>query len=128
MTGNGKKAAPELLAQTDHLDVHLTRPPRYGESPFPYSIGLSPRKYVDERARFALACIERWAVVAGEPNGEDAAGRQKLRRMTADEIVAHACACAEKAFAAFETLGWTATIPPTHDLLDRLKDRENSND
>lgn len=62
-------------------------------------------------ARMAIAFVERWAMVAAEPDGEDSSGRQKLRRMTPDEIVNHACQTATLLWAQFERFGWLTDIP-----------------
>lgn len=52
----------------------------------------------EEEAKLAFALIERWGMVAGLPDGEDSAGRSKLRLSTPDELVERAFACAKKAF------------------------------
>lgn len=72
-------------------------------------------------ARMALSFMERWAMVAAEPDGEDSAGRTKLRRMTVDEISTHACETAQKAMANFRALGWVKDIPTAQELVDRFK-------
>lgn len=55
------------------------------------------------QARLALALMERWGVVAGEPDGEDSAG--------VADIVARACEAAEQLYAEFEKREWLLTRP-----------------
>ena len=128
MTGNGKGKLSKPFASTEYSEHYAIRPARYGESGWPFAIGHHPLKVVEPQAKFAMDCIERWAMVAGEIDGEDTAGRTRLRRMTADEIVKHACACAEKAFSEFEDRGWLVKVPSAVDLMDLIKDQENGND
>jgi hypothetical protein len=126
MKENGKSST-KVIAQTEYFDVHVMRPSRYGENPWPCSVGQHAKVMLDPRATFVLQCIERWAMVAGEPNGEDSAGRQRLRRLTPSEIVDHATKCAAAAFAAFEEQGWAVKVPAFEDIADALKDQENGN-
>lgn len=72
-------------------------------------------------ARMALAFMERWAMVAAEADGEDSAGRAKLRLMTADEIASHACIVAQKAVEQFRARGWIKDIPSAQECVDRFK-------
>jgi hypothetical protein len=125
--GNGKSS--KIIAQTKFLDVHLMRPTPYArESAWPFVIGQHTRVQLDPRAGFALQCLERWGMVAGATDGEDSAGRAKLRSMAPDEMVERACDVADKAYAAFEARGWTLTLPSAEELVDHLKDVEDRND
>ena len=45
-------------------------------------------------ANFAAMMIERWGMVAATPDGEDSAGRQRLRLPTPEELVERAFECA----------------------------------
>ena len=55
-----------------------------------------------------LACqmMEKWGLVAATPDGEDSAGRAKLRRMTGEELAREACEAAAAAYKEFEARGW----------------------
>ena len=66
---------------------------------------------VNNQGRFALQVIERFALVAGGPDGEDSAGRSKIRRLNVREIVSFACDLAEVAFGEFEDKGWLTEVP-----------------
>ncbi len=78
-------------------------------------------------ALFAMQCVERWAMVAGEQDGEDSSGRAKLRRMTPDELVAHACKTAEALSVEFTRRGWLVALPSHEEIEDALRDAEDSN-
>ena len=86
-------------------------------------MALLAKQALAEEARFALACIERWAMVAGELDGEDSAGRSKLRRMTPDELVRHACDSTQIAFSEFETRGWVRSLPNYEEVKQLAEER-----
>jgi hypothetical protein len=68
-------------------------------------------KEMQGSARLACALIERWGIVAAEVDGEDSAGRSRLRRLTPDELVKNACETADAAMNEFEKRGWLIEIP-----------------
>lgn len=68
-------------------------------------------KEVQTVGRIAIAMAERWGVVAALPDGEDSAGRQKLRCMTADELATVACDTAHALWKQFNERGWLLDIP-----------------
>lgn len=94
----------------------------------PIALMAHARLLADQRAQFAMSCIERWGMVAADADGEDSAGRSKLRRLTSEEVVSHACECADKAYAEFRNRGWLVDIPSYQSLVDAMKDKENGND
>ncbi|KKL25562.1 hypothetical protein LCGC14_2404040 [marine sediment metagenome] len=55
------------------------------------------REYLEQEARFVLELLVRWGMVAAEPDGEDSAGRQKLRLQTPEELTTRAFAVADLA-------------------------------
>jgi hypothetical protein len=71
----------------------------------------------DQRLEFAKEIISRFALIAGDDNGEDSAGRAKARRQTPGEIVSFACDTAEKAFEEFEKRGWLMPLPDYQELI-----------
>ena len=107
------------------LDVHGLRSTREWDHGFPVEVGLHERYKLDGRARFAAACIERWGLVVAEDNGEDSAGRAKVRRATPEEVVDAACDCAERAFTAFAERGWLVPVPSIESMFDQIEDAEN---
>jgi hypothetical protein len=66
----------------------------------------------EPEARFAIELMIRMALASATPDGEDSAGRQKLRLATPNEIVERACDIASAAFAGFEKREWLAKLPP----------------
>lgn len=81
----------------------------------------------DERMHFAMAIIEKHALIAGESDGEDSAGRHKMRRAEAAEIVTVACDISEKAFAEFERRGWRQPMPSLEELEEMARDNKARN-
>lgn len=83
----------------------------------------------NSKARFALACIERWGVVAGEPDGEDSAGRQQLRMLAPEKVVKRAFRIAELAFAEAKERGWLSKLPTigeVDEILSRAQSEEDA--
>ena len=75
-----------------------------------------PLVQVDFRADLAKHIVERWALVAAIPDGEDSAGRQKLRLPDPLELAKRACDIAEETWTEFESRGWVLRIPaPVYD-------------
>ena len=62
-------------------------------------------------AKFAMALSERWGIVACEIDGEDSAGRSKLRRLTPDELAQTACETASALWDQFNARGWMTEVP-----------------
>ena len=78
---------------------------RYGEI-------LLINKYQPEpRAQFAMKLLEHFAIVAGETEGEDTAGRSKARLQSVEEAVTRAINIADLAFDEFDKHGWLIDIP-----------------
>lgn len=64
-----------------------------------------------EPAKMAGALIERWGVVAAIVDGEDSAGRSKLRLQTPEELVQRAFAVAELFYSEAEARGHLLEMP-----------------
>ncbi len=62
-------------------------------------------------AKIAIEMASRWGMVAATQDGEDSAGRQKLRSLEPDELADKACRTAQALWSRFERLGWLVTIP-----------------
>lgn len=78
------------------------------------------RKLTLPRAEFALKLVERWGMVMAEVDGEDSAGRAKLRTLTADEVVSRAVAAADAVYAEIERRGWMVDLPSYADVQSAL--------
>ena len=70
----------------------------------------------DQTAAFAMQIIERWALVAGIPDGEDSAGRAKQRLPTTAELVVRAFDIAEAAFIEARKRGFTTALPDMNEI------------
>jgi len=60
----------------------------------------------------AAQLLERWGMVQGMDDGEDSAGRQKLRLATPEEVVERALACAQVFWQRSRELGFVINLPP----------------
>ena len=60
---------------------------------------------------------------AAAPEGEDKAGRQKLRVVAPDEVVERACELADQTFKQFEQRGWLVKLPELVNLQETAFDR-----
>lgn len=87
-------------------------------------VSVHEREYANFEARIAVSLVERWGMVAAEADGEDSGGRAKLRRMTSDEIVDHACKTAAGLAAKFRALGWMIELPSLIDHVATAKAAE----
>lgn len=78
----------------------------------------------DNRARMAMALIERWGMVCAEDGGEDSAGRHQFKLMPTQSVVDRAVETVEKAMGAFREKGWLVDTPSYKDFME---DAKNSN-
>lgn len=65
----------------------------------------------NEPARIATEMASRLALVAAIPDGEDSAGRQKLRLPTAEEAATRACDLAAALWDEFSRRDWLLELP-----------------
>jgi hypothetical protein len=75
----------------------------------------------DQVMVFVLELIKQHAMVAAEPDGEDSAGRSRVRLQTPNELVTRAFEISELAFAVARNRGHLVDAP---DLNDLNKDRD----
>lgn len=80
---------------------------RFGEK----EVVISHVQMLRKEAELVAAFIERWGMVAGQPDGEDTAGRHKLRLSTPEELVTRAFEIAEVFFAEAEKRGYVLDLP-----------------
>lgn len=90
-------------------------------------VGIHNLAMPDHRANFAMSLLERWAAVAATANGEDSAGRQKIRTQTPKEIVQHCCNVSEAAFKEFASRGWYTEFPDYETTLERARKQSERN-
>ena len=104
--------------------VHAVRRNSYGETKLP-SLVVHRGELPTDEASFAMAILERWAMVQGQTDGEDSAGRARLKLMPVDEAVQRACDISESAYAAFRVRGWMLDVPSLNELEEHIEAREN---
>lgn len=90
------------------------------------NIVIYRRTALTMRADLAAHMIERWGAVAAESNGEDSAGRHKLRLATPDELVQRACDIADRAVSEFEKRGWIVALPDPRPITRKERDAAES--
>jgi hypothetical protein len=78
-----------------------------------------------DEAKFAMAILERWAMVQGQPDGEDSAGRAKISLTPVEDAVRRACDLSQRAFEVFRERNWLVDIPSLDELEAEIKDRED---
>lgn len=66
---------------------------------------------INQKAEFAMRLMDHLAIASATPDGEDTTGRQKLRLLKPDEVVARAIEISGMAWDAFEAIGWTQDLP-----------------
>jgi len=69
------------------------------------------REEFEREARMAVILIERWGMIAATPDGEDSAGRQRLRLQTPDELVDRAFTVAALTFKKARDKGFVHLSP-----------------
>jgi hypothetical protein len=72
---------------------------------------IIPSKVPNMTAQLAITMIEKFALVAGYPNGEDSTGRSILQLIPVEEVVQRACDIAESAMVEFEKRDWIIDYP-----------------
>lgn len=74
--------------------------------------------HIKTAGRFMMDFIGRWGMVAAVPDGEDQAGRQKLRLATESELVARAVNVTRLALTTMKAEGWAVDVPSLKELVD----------
>jgi hypothetical protein len=75
-------------------------------------------------ARLTVSLLEKWGMVAAEPDGEDSAGRAKLRLSTATELAQRACNVAEECTKEMRKRGWFITAPTWEEMKSEIEARK----
>jgi hypothetical protein len=107
------------LDNTEVTEAHGVKQ-RFGDERYVIHNTVQP----DLRGLLASQFAERWAMVAGVPDGEDSAGRQKLRPMTPGELAQHACDCVTALFLQFSDRKWLLHVPSYDEVIASLAEQE----
>jgi hypothetical protein len=70
-----------------------------------------PKYIVAGPGGIATELVVKWGAIAGQTDGEDSAGRSKLRLQTPQELVARAIECAAALWEALQKQGWIDMVP-----------------
>ncbi len=81
----------------------------------------------DRVGGFAMQLIERWGMVAGEPDGEDSAGRSKLKLQSVNSLVARAFDTAELADAVARDRGHIIDVPDREAMIELGREQGDKN-
>lgn len=92
----------------DTMDIAFFEHPRFGEQT---EVTIYTKFAQNTRAKLAVTLLERWALVAIKPDGEDTSGRQKFTMFSPEELVERACVTADLAITEFEKRGWLLALP-----------------
>lgn len=84
------------------------------------------REVMEIEARLASEMIIRWGMVAAAPDGEDSAGRAKLRLLTPAELVERACESATLLIMECRARDWVHITPSINASGDKEKNDEQS--
>lgn len=79
------------------------------------------KQVLDGPATLAKELLERWGMVAGMPDGEDSAGRAKVRLATPDELVGRALTVAELFYAQAAARGHTVQLADVGPLVAEMQ-------
>jgi hypothetical protein len=90
---------------TPEVRIHMNE---YGDRP---EVQVNERERFAEEAKLAIVFIEKWGLILGEDNGEDSAGRQRVRSSTPEEVVERAFAMARLAMQTARDRGLTYALP-----------------
>lgn len=82
------------------------------------------REAMSLQARVVMELAGRWGAVAGAPDGEDSAGRSKLRLQEPRELVDRAVEVVEAAFEKCRERDWIVGVPSLEGLYEDEQDKE----
>lgn len=74
-------------------------------------VGIFNTQVLQPAAALAQELLARWGMVSAVEDGEDSAGRAKVRLQGPQEMVMRACATAELAYQEFKKRGWVLDLP-----------------
>lgn len=95
----------------------------YGKNEMPH-ITTHETELLGIRAKLAINFAERWGMVAAIPDGEDSAGRQRLRMATTEEVSSRACDMVKTMFDEFEKRDWVTHMPTMAELKEKYPSTE----
>ena len=104
----------EIITAKSKYDLELKQP----------ALMLHENEHLELKAKVALSMLEKWGMVAAEPDGEDSAGRAKLKLPSADDLAKRACDVTDEAFTEFEKRGWVLKLPTMSEMKEKYAEKE----
>lgn len=104
-------------------EVRIAKSKYHSEAGMPH-VFQHDTDHLNTKARIAIEMLQRWGMVAAEPDGEDSAGRAKLMLQPVNELVLRAVETVDVAFAAFEEKDWIIKLPSLNEL-QKMKDEDH---
>ena len=89
------------------------------------SVMIHSRFQPSVRAQMMISFVERWGMVAAQEDGEDSAGRSKLKLSEPGELVARAEALVNGIMDTIERNGWYFEVPSLTDLDKEALEKHN---
>lgn len=83
-------------------------------------------EYLDQRARTAVSFVEKWGMALCEFDGEDSAGRQKMKVASCDSVVKRACEMTDLLFYEFRNRGWITDMPTYAEVDEKHENSETA--
>lgn len=86
------------------------------------SITIHDREQLSTRAKCVMDLLGRWGLVAADIDGEDSAGRSKLKLQEVEEMVHRAVESVELAFEECKKRGWIVDAPSLDEIKNETDD------
>ena len=80
----------------------------------------------DTRGELAMKILDHFALISAQEDGEDQAGRQKLKLLSPVEVATRACDLAEAFFSEIERRGWLLKLPSYEEVQSTAREAEAS--
>jgi hypothetical protein len=96
------------------MGFRVTEPVSYGSKEL--EVKVFQTEMPTQEAQFAMALIERWGMVMGMPDGEDSAGRTRLKLMTPSQLVDRAFQVASEAYIVARQRGLMVELPDLNQI------------
>jgi len=100
---------------------------KYDVSHLPH-INVYDNEYLTNRAKICLDMITKWGIIAGDNDGEDSAGRSRLKLQDPKELVDRAISITEYAFNRFKENGFIYESMTLKEAKKIVKEKNTKNE
>lgn len=101
--------------------------PKFGYRGEPEGMVIHSTECLGPIALIAAGLIDRWGMVAAMPDGEDSAGRSRVRLATVEEVVCRAFDAAEGLYDEARNRGHILNAPTWEELLIQGEEERKKN-